>query len=388
MRTARLGGWLLYPLAVSAAVLAGASGALLGVCGPFADFTDAAFCPFVLEIFTLGITTGTTPTTYDPASSVSRLQMAAFLSRSVDGVLKRGGRRTALQQFWVPQDAGILGVTTVGNLPEVAQSDGADVWVGNYNDGSVSRVRASDASLLETWTGAFIVNGIAVAMNRVLIAGGSFPGKIFSIDPSMPAGAVTSVASGSGSPVGITFDGARVWTANGAGSVSIFTPGPTIPWTATTVTAGIGGVPHGALFDGNNVWITNSTHHTVVKLDSSAAVLQTVTVGLNPGFPAFDGLNLWVPNQEGAVLVIRVSSGTVLQTLTGNGLSAGFAAAFDGERILVTNSNQNSVSLFKAADLTPLGTFPTGTSTVPSGACSDGQNFWITLSGKGLVARF
>src|SRR4249919_2622965 len=89
--------------AVVAASL-GAASALLGACGPFADFTDATFCPFVLEIFYLGITTGTTPTTYDPASSVSRLQMAAFLSRTVDAGLKRGGRRAALQQFWITQN--------------------------------------------------------------------------------------------------------------------------------------------------------------------------------------------------------------------------------------------------------------------------------------------
>ena len=66
-------------LAVIAALLGGAGSALLGVCGPFTDVSDAAFCPFVLEIFTLGITTGTSPTTYDPTSSVTRLQMAAFL---------------------------------------------------------------------------------------------------------------------------------------------------------------------------------------------------------------------------------------------------------------------------------------------------------------------
>src|SRR6476620_5405675 len=85
------------------ALLLGASSALFGVCGPFTDVTDATFCPFVLEIFYLGITTGTTPTTYDPPSYVSRLQMAAILSRSVDGVLKRGSRRTALNQFWTPK---------------------------------------------------------------------------------------------------------------------------------------------------------------------------------------------------------------------------------------------------------------------------------------------
>ena len=76
-------------------VLLGASSALFGVCGPFTDVAADSFCPFVLEIFYLAITTGTTPTTYDPTSNVNRLQMAAFLSRSVDGVLRRGSRRVA-----------------------------------------------------------------------------------------------------------------------------------------------------------------------------------------------------------------------------------------------------------------------------------------------------
>src|SRR6185369_8319655 len=138
---------------ILAALLGGAGGALLGVCGPFTDVSDAGFCPFVLEIFTLGITTGTTPTTFDPAGNVSRLQMAAFLSRSVDGVLRRGHRRAAMNQFWTTQNSGVLGVTTVGANPRHAQFDGADAWVA-ARDGTISRVRASDAKLLETWTGA------------------------------------------------------------------------------------------------------------------------------------------------------------------------------------------------------------------------------------------
>src|SRR5215475_13594035 len=113
--------------ALAAAI--GASSALLGNCGPFTDFTDPAFCPFVLEIFYLGIRTGTTPTTYDPASPVSRLQMAAFLSRTVDSALLRGGRRAALGQFWNTQTASALGITTVGDNPEGFAWDGKDLWV-------------------------------------------------------------------------------------------------------------------------------------------------------------------------------------------------------------------------------------------------------------------
>src|SRR6266540_5277425 len=116
-------------LLAASVLIAGAAGALLGVCGPFTDVSDAAFCPFVLGIFYLGITTGTTPTTYDPAANVTRLQMAAFLSRTVDGVLRRGSRRAALDQNWTSQNATVLGLTTVGSNPQFLKSDGAAIWV-------------------------------------------------------------------------------------------------------------------------------------------------------------------------------------------------------------------------------------------------------------------
>jgi hypothetical protein len=85
--------------------------------------------------------------------------------------------------------------------------------------------------------------------------------------------------------------------------------------------------------------------------------------------------------------------GTILQTLTGNGLSGPVNAAFDGERVLVTNYNSanNTVSLWKATDLTPLGSFSlyAAANNLPIGACSDGQNFWVTLSGpQSGLARF
>src|SRR4029078_8856378 len=114
-------------LALAAALLAGAGSALLGVGGAFTDVSAAGFCPFVLEVFTLGITTGTTPTTYDPASPVSRLQMAAFLSRSVHGVLDGVSRRAALKRYYGTQNAQVLGLTTLVNFPQFVDSDGTDL---------------------------------------------------------------------------------------------------------------------------------------------------------------------------------------------------------------------------------------------------------------------
>ena len=117
---------------------------------------------------------------------------------------------------------------------------------------------------------------------------------------------------------------------------------------------------------------------------------MTVTVaGVSASIPVFDGANIWVPSQaSNSVAVVRASNGAIIQTLTGNGLSTPRAAAFDGERILVTNVGNDSVSLWKGADLTPLGSFPTGSGTGPVGACSDGVNFWVGLNTSSQLARF
>src|SRR5262245_24449671 len=122
----RIRSLFLFSFAVVGAMAAGGGGALLGVCGPFTDVAADAFCPFVLEIFYIGITAGTTSTTYDPAANVTRLQMAAFLSRTVDGVLRRGSRRGALDRFWTSRSSSVLGLTTVGPTPTLLRSDGAD----------------------------------------------------------------------------------------------------------------------------------------------------------------------------------------------------------------------------------------------------------------------
>jgi hypothetical protein len=51
-------------------------------------------------------------------------------------------------------------------------------------------------------------------------------------------------------------------------------------------------------------------------------------------------------------------------------------------------SFDNRVSLWKAANLTPLGFVDTGADTNPFGVCSDGVNFWVGFFGSGQLARF
>ena len=54
---------------------------------PFSDVPDGTYYADAVGcIYELGVTTGTTPTTYDPQSQVSRAQMAAFLARLYPGL--------------------------------------------------------------------------------------------------------------------------------------------------------------------------------------------------------------------------------------------------------------------------------------------------------------
>lgn len=361
---------------------------------PFVDVLPSnIFYSSIAEAYFSALTNGTTPTTYDPTALVTREQMAAFISRTMDQALKRGSERAVADQNWTNQGGNNLALTDVGSNLYLLKCDGADVWVANrIGGGGVSRVRASDGKLLGSWTGANAADGVLVAMGKVFVTGHVPPGSLYEIDPTQAPGPVTIVSGSLGNqPEGIAFDGQRIWTANQGptGSVSIVTLSPSV--SVTTVTTGFGN-PNGIIFDGANMWVTDQGDNTIKKLDSSGNILVSVSVGSGPKHPAFDGTNIWVPNiGASSVSVVRATGGlaaTVLATLTGNGLCAPNQAAFDGDRILVTNNDCSSVSLWKASDLTPIGTFSTGAGTFPIGACSDGLNFWITLINTGKLARF
>jgi DNA-binding beta-propeller fold protein YncE len=367
-----------------------------GTCGgasitlPFTDVpsSNVFFCS-IAEAYFSALTNGTTPTTYNPSDPVPREQMAAFITRAMDQSLKRGSRRAALDQYWTPLPADGLGLTTIGTAPWLVRSDGADLWVANHLSGTVSVVRASNGRVVDEWSGATSALGVLSARGLIFVTGNTDPGKLYQIDPRNTSGTVVTLPISLGVlPSGIAFDGERIWTANNGGSVSIVTLNPL---SVSTVTAGFT-EPHGIMYDGANIWVTDLADEIspgkLFKLDSNGAIIQTVTMATNPEFPVFDGTNIWVPNQSNSVIVVRASTGAILATLTGNGLNQPTTAAFDGERILVTNYLGNSVSLWKAADLSPLGSISTGLASKPLGACSDGLNFWITLNGTGKLARF
>ena len=88
------------------------------------------------------------------------------------------------------------------------------------------------------------------------------------------------------------------------------------------------------------------------------------------------------------VTVVATSTGAIVATILAdatNLLQQPTTAAFDGERVLITNQASQSVTIFKAADLSLVANVPTG--SAPHGACSDGINFWVTLGSSGTLLR-
>jgi hypothetical protein len=364
-----------------------------GTCGGVActvPFTDVAGNPFfcqIAEAFISGLTNGTTPTTYSASDYVPREQMAAFITRTQDSALKRGSRRAALNQWATPTTLPATHRTILGGgMAYSVASDGMDLWVAEHGGNDVKRVRASDGRVLETWVAAGAAYGVLIARGAVYVSGDTDPGHLYLIDPSMAPVSVTTLSSSLGAhPQSITTDGTYIWTANAGGSVSRVDPDT---GAATTVTTGFFTLK-GIVFDGASLWVSDIGDQKLKKLDSSGNIVQSVPVGEFPSIPCFDGANIWVPNWgDSSVTVVRARDGLVLATLTGNGLNVPFQAAFDGQRILVTNTQGHSLSMWKASDLTPIGNFAVNFNATPFGVCSDGINFWITLQGVNQLARF
>jgi len=375
-----------FPLLMIAALLAGGAARIVqDQCGPFTDVTPG-FCPYILEIYYLGITVGTSATTFSPDDPLTRGQGAVFVAKGINQTLARSSRRAALGQWWTTHNPGALPPTPVGGGSVSCASDGSDVWVPASVDGTVTRVRASDGRVLETWTGALQAIAAAVAMGRIFVVGQVDDGRMYMIDPSQPAGEVTTVAAGLGTVTSVAFDGNRLWVTSLTKTLSIITPGSTLPWTTTTV-GGFAGTST-LLFDGANMWVTDYVQNTLMRLDANGKVLQTVSIEDNAGYPVFDGENIWVPSLGGVLTVVRASTGTIVTQLSGNGMDGSVSAGFDGQRILVVNAAPETVSLFRAGDLAPLGEFPTAMATVPRGVCSDGINFWVTQGAQGGLERF
>jgi hypothetical protein len=400
---------LLILLTVMLATVSSRLRADTGMCGggsvtlPFTDVpaSNGFFCA-IAEAYFSGLTFGTSATTYTPTASVPREQMAAFVTRTLDQSLKRGHRRAALGEWWTNAAAtNRYAQSTLGNSPQYLATDGHSLWISNTGSNTVVRIDIKTGLPICTLTGVPSPEQIVIVSGHLFIASFQSPGRIYSTTLSNTSdGPIIGLTDTLGhNPLGITYDGQNLWTANFGFPGGFFTFGsisrlPLVGSITDTFMTGFIN-PTGILFDGVNLWVTDRGDASLKRVDTSnGTILQTIGLSGFVGHPVFDGTNLWIPclanPQLGVpdkVIVVRAIGslvGTVLRELTGNGLNGSSRAAFDGERICVTNSLGNSVSLWKAADLSPIGSVNLSTPSWNSeGVCSDGTTFFVSMRAQG-----
>jgi YVTN family beta-propeller protein len=361
-----------------------AGGAVINL--PFTDVQGNAFFCQIAAAYFSGLTNGTTATTYTPGAPVAREQMAAFVSRTLDQSLKRGSRRAALDQWWLAKDdLSAMKKFAFSSIDGLVKSDGKDLWA--LGESAVYRIDPIQGKVLGIYDspGPLVpmnsLRGLLVAKGKVYAVGGSAGVyRLYQINPDrldvLPS-SVNLLTSDLGvQPNALSFDGKQFWTANKGGSVSLIDPANN--FSVTTIPLGV--QPTGILFDGNNIWVTDSGNGNLLKMDAFGFVIQTVELGGELGFPIFDGTNIWVPDtSEGKVYVVRASNGVLLATLQFNTTHNFLAAAFDGERVAVTDT-RGYVHLWRATDFTYLGNLATDASSTPYGICNDGKHFWVGVT--------
>jgi hypothetical protein len=370
----------------------------LPVTLPFMDVQGNPFFCAIAAAYFSGLTNGTTATTYSPTQAVPREQMAAFVSRTLDQSLRRGSRRAALGQWWISRPAAHH-MTNVGDAPQFLVSDGHYIYVSNTLSGNITKVEASTGLVAGTITPSGIwamsnLQGILVAGGYIWVVGHPSSSSFDAILGLTPDGAVVKGGSISGkNPQSLTCDGANIWSANlgtgpNTGSITRLAISNSA---GDTFTAGFN-QPFSILYDGAWLWVADRGDNTLKRVDpaNGTVVGSPIPVGNSPGLMTFDGTNIWVPALAAPqVVVVRAVGplqGTVLASYS---VQFGFtASAYDGERILMTHYTFSQVALWKAADLTSLGILPLPNGSGPTGVCSDGVKFWVTLQAIDKIVSF
>lgn len=209
--------------------------------------------------------------------------------------------------------------------PVALAFDGANMWVANFAGLTVTKLRASDGTIL----GRFYVGF---------------------------------------NPSSVVFDGWNVWVAGpGVDSVTKLRGSDG----SVLGTFPVGKNPITLVFDGANIWVANEGSASVTKLRASdGTLLGTFAVDLNPEFLAFDGSTVWVGHPSGLTR-LRAADGASVGT--SHQFSGPFA--FDGTYMWARGSLMGKVSKLRTGDATVAAVFTIGDEAFSM--CFDGANMWI-----------
>ena len=277
--------------------------------------------------------------------------------------------------------------------PQGVASDGPHVWVACRGANSIQEFNAINGRPLRT-----ITDSVDLATPEHLV----FDGKnIWVSNGNISRGMLTKVRANDGTilntyavgsgPYGMVFDGASVWVANYA-SNNLSKVNTSTGRVTNDISLTGCHVPDALGFDGSHIWVNCVNDTTVQMLDLHGAYLQTVKVGSHPYNFAFDGSNIWVVNVTGNSVTKIISTVTgscpnppcVVGTYSVGAHPQG--VAFDGKYIWVSNLDENSITKLLASDGGLVETV-IGISS-PSLITSSTGNIWVTQGTANQVSKF
>ena len=278
----------------------GAASIALGVCGPFTD-VGSLVCPFALSIYYLGVTAGTTSTTYSPSDPVTRGQMAIFMGALYNQIKRTENSYRFLtgQGSYPFSGSNRLATTANTNAPNGFATDGYYDYVANQGTNKIDiYVRGAG------YPASFASLTTATPNNRLASDGFNlyttdvYGTNVKSINLATWAvnDSISTVPSGA-SDIIVGQDWLAVTTDSG---VSFVPKGGGAPYNVA-----IAGGAAGVAYDGQNYWVSTWAGH-LLNMDYCACnIYHDVTLPVTPGYYlAYDGQNVWVPESDGTIAVV------------------------------------------------------------------------------------
>jgi hypothetical protein len=279
---------------------------------------------------------------------------------------------------------------TVPNNGVRAAYDGRNMWVSSYAAGKVTALEGNTGKVLCTASPVAGVLGVVFDGAHIWATAG---GSLKEIDPDTCA--ILHTVSGITSAYYAAYDGTYVWVANSGGSYCVSRVLAKSPFTVTnyTPTGYNGSGCTSAAFDGTYMNVVADNQLTVYVLNpSNGATVAAIPAGTGQLFDiAFDGVagsndsgnaSLWVTDRA-SNLLIEVDSGPnscfcVLNTYPTNATPQG--VAFDGNNVWVSETGNNTVSMFAIDDSGYTGN--SASFSGPAGLAFDGASMWVTGGAK------
>jgi SARP family transcriptional regulator, regulator of embCAB operon len=226
----------------------------------------------------------------------------AVAAAGVAGILaaRGGGTQTSVAPNSVvalDSSGSIAATVPVGARPVALASAAGSLWVGNFDDRSVTRVDASSRNRVRTISLARAPTALTATRDAVWAtdsAGGvstidtSYDQLTPRVQPTVVSTGCCAYAASAPRPTLAAFG--SIWVVDPDGYVKRLDPRTA----RRTGAADVGNDPSAIAAGAGSLWVTNSSDGTITRIDPATLLTTTIPVGHDPSSVAVNSAGAWV----------------------------------------------------------------------------------------------